>query len=58
VLEQAPTYTDARVGLMNVEWWSNHLTAAREQVDFILSRSGSLAGAARCVEPTVDAVDL
>ena len=38
VLEQTPTYTDARVGLMNVEWWSNHLPAAREQVDFILSR--------------------
>jgi hypothetical protein len=22
---------------MNLEWWNNHLTAAREQVDFVLS---------------------
>jgi YaiO family outer membrane protein len=38
VLEEAPAYTDARVGLMNVEWWSGNRRAAREQADLILAR--------------------
>lgn len=38
VLAQSPDYLDARVGLMNVEWWSGNLRTAREHVDEILRR--------------------
>jgi YaiO family outer membrane protein len=38
VLDQAPAYTDARAGLMNVEWWSGNRAAAREQANVILAR--------------------
>ena len=44
VLTQAPTYTDARVALMNVEYWSGHSAAALEQADLILtSQPGHVA---------------
>ncbi len=39
VLTQAPAYTDARVALMNVEYWSGHSAAALEQADRILADS-------------------
>ena len=37
VLVQAPAYRDARVALMNVEWWSGHLAAARDAAATILA---------------------
>lgn len=38
VLRSAPEYTDARAGLMNVEWWTGNAKAAREHSDYILQR--------------------
>ena len=38
VLVEAPAYTDARVALMNVEWWSGRTRAARDAAAVILSR--------------------
>jgi len=38
VLKEAPQYTDARVALMNVEWWSGRARDAHETADRILAR--------------------
>lgn len=38
VIAQAPEYTDARAGLMNVEWWSGRVAQARAHSDYILRR--------------------
>jgi YaiO family outer membrane protein len=56
VLEQAPAYTDARVGLMNVEWWSGHTSAARDQANLILARDPGHPQA-RLVRQRLDAAD-
>jgi YaiO family outer membrane protein len=38
VLVQTPEYKDARVALMNVEWWSGHTAAASDLATQILTR--------------------
>ncbi len=38
MLVQAPAYEDARVALMNVDWWSGRPDAARDAADGILAR--------------------
>ena len=56
VLTQAPAYTDARVALMNVEYWSGHSTEALEQADRILaSQPGNVT--ARAVRDRIEAAN-
>ena len=54
VVAQAPAYTDARVALMNVAWWSGDSRAAREASNAILSADPGNAQA-RTVRDRLDA---
>lgn len=56
VLTEAAGYTDARAGLMNVEWWSGNSAAARYHSDYILRREPGHAQA-RLVRQRLDAAD-
>jgi len=56
VLAVAPDYLDARVGLMNVEWWTGRAGEARAQADYILQRDAGNPPA-RAVRQRLDAAD-